>query len=299
MANAHALIILGMSRIIGLIWHRWLRRPYTLYRSIDEGEGSQTVVLLHGIGRTGNVWQHVVEGLTYLPVRIVAYDLLGFGQSPKPDELNYSVDDHATAVIASLEKLGTAAPLVLVGHSMGCLIAVRVARLRPDLVGHLVLYEMPLYRGLPEKRSYRLRLAIYSRIYQRIIDYKPGFDEANAKRIERLARRIVGFEITRDTWSPFVKSLENTVLQQSTSEDIRALKVPIDVIYGTRDMLVIRGKTKKIFGEDLTNVTTHNVRARHIISLKASKLIVGRISEALDLIGKETALVKGSNVKND
>src|SRR6202012_2590132 len=109
---------------------------------------------------------------------------------------------HANALIAAIEKLKSRQPAVLVGHSMGCLVAVRVARRRPDLVRHLVLYEMPLYEGFPQKRRYRLRLNLYFRFYEWVIRYQPAFDAASQKRVERLARRIAGFEVTETTWQP-------------------------------------------------------------------------------------------------
>jgi pimeloyl-ACP methyl ester carboxylesterase len=260
------------------LWHQALGRPYQLAKPLDVGYG-QPVVLLHGIGRTGQTWQHVTELLAGKPYRLVAFDLLGFGASPKPEWPPYSVDDHASAVIASIAKLRLGQPVVLVGHSMGCLVAVRVARLRPDLVRHLVLYQMPLYEGLPEKRRYRAQLAIYNRLYSRLLRFKPSFDPENARLAERLARRITGFEVDRDTWRPFVKSLEHTILSQTAAEDIRQVSVPMDVIYGSYDMLVIRGRAKQIFGED-SPVTAHKIRERHVISAKASRFIVERILAA-------------------
>jgi pimeloyl-ACP methyl ester carboxylesterase len=260
-------------------WHRRLGRPYKLKKVIDEGRGLP-VVLLHGIGRTGSVWNHVVEELKGLPYRAVAFDLLGFGRSPKPDWLDYGVDDHARAVIHSLQKLHAKQPMILVGHSMGCLVAVRVARLRPDLVRHLVLYEMPLYEGLPQKRVYRLRTNLYRRISDKILNYKPTFDNTNLRRTERLARKIAGFEVSRDTWEPFVRSLRNTIVKQTTAVDIKNLKMPMDVIYGRLDMYVIRGKPQEIFGADTENIVAHTIRARHEISPKASRFLVKRILAA-------------------
>lgn len=265
-----------MNSIIENVWNRLLRRPYCLAKVVESGSGSP-IILLHGIGRTGNVWKYVVTGLSRYSYRIIAFDLLGFGASAKPQWLDYTVDDHAKAVIASIIKLDQSEPVVLVGHSMGCLIAVRVARLRPDLVRHLVLYEMPLYEGLPLKRLYRLRLGIYARFYSWVINYQPQFDERTAKRAEKLARRIIGFEVNKESWTPFIKSLSNTIMHQTAAEDIRQILTPMDVIYGTFDMFVIRGKTENIFGSTKENITTHNVRAKHVISPKASKLIVQRI----------------------
>jgi len=263
------------------LWHRWLRRPYQLARSVDQGDGP-AVVLLHGIGRSAGVWQSVVAALaTQTGCRVVAYDLLGFGASPKPDWPDYNIDDHATSVIASLQKLHAKQPIVLVGHSMGCLVAVRVARRRPDLVKQMVLYEMPLYEGLPEKRSYRLRLDLYFKLFQQITRLQPTFNPDTARLVERLARRVVGAEISAETWRPFVKSLEHTIMEQTAATDIKLLQMPMDVIYGSRDMLVIRGKAKQIFGSDAANITAHTIRARHTISVKASKFLVQRITVGL------------------
>lgn len=276
-----------MRSIAEKFWHGVLKRPYRLARVIDEGQGDP-VVLLHGIGRTGQVWSHVVEGLRALDRRVVAYDLLGFGQSPKPEIINYSIDDHARAVIAGLTRLKPEQPLVLVGHSMGCLIAVRVARLRPDLVRHLVLYEMPLYEGLPQKRHYRLRTDLYFKFYNWVLQYQPSF-QAGDRRLKRLAQRIAGFEVTPDSWQPFVKSLEHTIMRQTTADDIKHLAMPMDVIYGRLDMLVIRGKPQEVFGEDNNNVTAHTIRARHVISPKASAFIVARTAAALEGTSLQTA----------
>ena len=267
-------------KFVDKLWHQTLRRPYRLARPVDTGSGPP-IILLHGIGRSGDVWRHVVSGLKE-ESRVVALDLLGFGASPKPDWLDYDIDDHARAVIATLERLRLRQPAVLVGHSMGCLVAVRVARLRPDLVRHLVLYEMPLYEGLPRKRIYQLRLNLYFRLYQKIIAYQPTFDQATARRAEKMARRVAGFEVTKASWLPFVRSLEHTIMRQTAAQDIKAVKVPMDVIYGRLDMLVIRGKPQQIFGSDSENITAHTIRARHVISPKASEFLVERIEAALN-----------------
>lgn len=267
-------------RFFDRFWHKTLGRPYRLARPLDDGQGAP-VIFLHGIGRTGQTWRHVFDELRSLPCRLVAFDLLGFGASPKPGWVRYDIDDHAAAVIASIERLKSGRPAVLVGHSMGCLVAVRVARRRPDLVHHLVLYEMPLYEGLPQKRRYRLRLNLYFRFYEWVIRYQPAFDAASQKRAERLARRIVGFEVTEATWQPFIRSLEHSIMRQTAADDIKHIDAPMDVIYGTFDMLVIRGKTQHIFGDDNDRVTAHSVRARHAISERASHFIAQRIAAAL------------------
>ncbi|HVX47908.1 MAG TPA: alpha/beta fold hydrolase, partial [Candidatus Saccharimonadales bacterium] len=100
-----------MTGVLDRIWHQWLRRPYHLAKPLDSGSG-QPVILLHGIGRTGQTWRHVTELLAGQPYRLVAFDLLGFGASPKPDWSNYDIDDHARAVIASISGLRPDRPVI-------------------------------------------------------------------------------------------------------------------------------------------------------------------------------------------
>ena len=275
-------------------WHRKFNKPYKLARPIDQGSGVP-VILLHGLGRTGNVWQHLVELLKPRNMRVVAFDLLGFGASPKPQWLNYDIDDHAYAVIYGLQKLHLKEPAIIVGHSMGCLVAVRVAKLRPDLVRHLVMFEMPLYEGLPEKRRYRLRTDVYFKIYERIMAFQPGFNLQNRRLIEKLAKKIAGMEVSAESWQPFVRSLQNTIMKQTAAADIKLLKVPMDVIYGSFDMLVIRGKPQLFFGKDSSHITTHTIRAKHEISVRSSQFIVKRIAAALEGKEVEKAITKAKS----
>ncbi len=265
------------------VWHGWFKRPYALHKAVDQGDQAGVpVVFLHGLGRSAEVWRHIDPLLDGKALRMICFDLLGFGESPKPAGIRYDVDDHARAVIKSLEKLRLGQQAVLVGHSMGCLIAVRVARLRPDLVRHLVLYEMPLYAGLPDKRIYRLRLSLYFRVYERIIAMRPIFSGQGKPRAQRLAERLTGFTLDDTTWKPFVRSLKHTIMEQQTHLDIKQLAMPMDVIYGSRDRLVIRGKTQEIFGADVKNVTAYTIRQNHGISARASEFIMQRVMAALE-----------------
>lgn len=268
------------NNLFDRLWHQKLGKPYHLAKPIDSGQGT-LVVFLHGIGRMGQTWQYLIESLSGLPIRAVAFDLLGFGDSPKPDSLDYTVDDHASAVIASIERLHPDTPIIIVGHSMGCLVAVRIAVKRPELVRHLVLYEMPLYKGLPNKRLYRLRLNFYSKIYNWLLNFQPTFSEQDATLAERLTRRFSAVEVDQTTWQPFVKSLQHTILEQTAPEDIKQVAVPMDVIYGTHDMIVIKGTVKHVIGRNVERLAVHTVRAGHSISRHSSQFLAKRIIAAL------------------
>lgn len=267
-----------MNRSIDQLWHRLLKRPYRLAIPIDEGSGSPAVILLHGIGSSARVWDKVAAGLKGSPYRVLAIDLLGFGRSPKPVWPYYTVDDHARAVIATMLRHDLKRPVVLVGHSMGSLVAVRVARLRPDLVGHLILYQMPLYANLPEKRRYNLRRDMYFRLYNYIIAQPPSVSTTG---LRQAILRKSGLELTPDTLVPFTRSLRYTIMQQTTLLDMQRLQMPMDIIYGSLDMVVIRGKPRDVFRNVAAPLQMHTITGVHAISLRASRFIVKRIQAAV------------------
>jgi pimeloyl-ACP methyl ester carboxylesterase len=106
------------------------------------GDPSTTVVALHGWGRTRADWNATLQGYDAL-----ALDLPGFGAAPPPDE-GWSTEEYAGWLRECLEdsaRLGGERP-VLVGHSFGGRIAVRLAATDPELVRGLVLTGVPLLR---------------------------------------------------------------------------------------------------------------------------------------------------------
>src|SRR3546814_17334070 len=102
---------------------------------LDSGEGSP-IVLIHGGGAGANSWgnwQGVIPRLTPHH-RVVAIDMLGFGDTAKPNgDFVYSQRARTNHLIAALDALDLG-PAVLVGNSMGGAPALGVAVDRPDLV---------------------------------------------------------------------------------------------------------------------------------------------------------------------
>src|SRR5262249_3117073 len=142
------------------VWHRWLRRPYRLAYT-EAGRGKQTAVLLHGLAASKEIWQDLISDLPPKRWRVLAPDLLGFGTSPKPQWNDYAVGEHARTVLALLKRRNIKGPIVLVGHSMGCLVAAHIATIEPKLVSRLVLHEPPLLGEHPEFPDHAKRSARY------------------------------------------------------------------------------------------------------------------------------------------
>jgi pimeloyl-ACP methyl ester carboxylesterase len=109
----------------------------------------RTVVLLHGRNFPASYWEPTIKALTEAGYRVVAPDQIGFGKSSKPT-FAYSFDDMARATIALIDSLHVDR-FDMVGHSMGGMLAVRLARAYGSRIDHLVLYS-PI--GLEDYRLY-------------------------------------------------------------------------------------------------------------------------------------------------
>ena len=109
----------------------------------------RTVVLLHGRNFPSSYWEPTIKALAAAGYRVVAPDQIGFGKSSKPG-FAYSFDAMARVTIALLDSLKVAR-FDLVGHSMGGMLAVRIARAYGPRIDHLVLYS-PI--GLEDYRLY-------------------------------------------------------------------------------------------------------------------------------------------------
>lgn len=111
--------------------------------------GLPPALYVHGLGGSSQNWSALMQVLDDV-VDGEALDLPGFGDSPPPDDGNYSVTGHARAVIRHLDAAGRG-PVHLLGNSLGGAISTRVAAVRPDLVRSLTLVSP----ALPELRVQR------------------------------------------------------------------------------------------------------------------------------------------------
>ncbi|WP_233888023.1 alpha/beta fold hydrolase [Paraburkholderia flagellata] len=86
----------------------------------------ETVVLIHGVGMNQSVWAPQIAALSG-SFRVVAYDMLGHGESALPSA-EPTLDEYAAQLEALLDAIHVERAHV-VGHSMGALVALEFALL--------------------------------------------------------------------------------------------------------------------------------------------------------------------------
>jgi pimeloyl-ACP methyl ester carboxylesterase len=104
------------------------------------GQGSTAVLLLHGVGGGRAIWSDAASGtaraLADAGFRAVAIDLPGYGGSAAMQPVD--MDAFVTAVLAVMDHAG-AQRTILLGHSMGGMVAQELVARAPQRVQGLVL----------------------------------------------------------------------------------------------------------------------------------------------------------------
>ena len=102
-----------------------------------------TIVFTHGWSLDSSVWGYQLQDLAD-QYRVVTWDLPGLGKSKGPDNGDYSLEKMANDLEAVIQAAGKG-PIILVGHSIGGMIAQTYCRLHPKQLGPRVAGIVLLY----------------------------------------------------------------------------------------------------------------------------------------------------------
>ena len=108
------------------------------------GHGEPSLIFIPGLACPGSVWEHVVARFE-VGYRCHVVTLAGFGGKP-PVKTEHFLDDMADAIITYIHAQKLEKP-VLVGHSLGGVLAMKIALKAPDLPGRLVIVDSLPFLG--------------------------------------------------------------------------------------------------------------------------------------------------------
>lgn len=145
---------------------------------VQWGEQGPPLIFVHGLTANAFCFQSFADALAS-DHRVIAYDLRGRGDSDKPEE-GYSVPLHAEDLAELIDELGLERPVVI-GHSLGALIALYFAAHHPDKLSKLVLLDAgaPLPWKTPEEQPAWLTASI-SRLGAPVPSFKEYTDRLKA-----------------------------------------------------------------------------------------------------------------------
>ena len=201
------------------------------------GSGARTAILIHGIMSDSRAWHRVSDDLEQAGFRVLAVDLAGHGRSPRAQ--SYSPAAWADDVIETLEPTLEQAPDLIVGPSLGALVASIVAeRLAP----RAAVYVDPAFafprglRGLAYKLAFGLAPKPRRRMLRRM---NPGWSaqdiDLELSSLQAWDRRtILGLADTRALVAP------------------RRPRQPSLVVLAEKSLLITRAVAAAMRGDGLT-----------------------------------------------
>lgn len=126
------------------------------YRHIDAGAGKPLIVFSNSLATDFRIWQDCVDDLA-ADYSILLYDKRGHGLSSLGTP-PYQIDDHVNDLIGLMDHLGLSGALI-VGLSVGGLIAQGTYHARPDLAKGLVLCDTAAKIGTETMWNDRIAIA--------------------------------------------------------------------------------------------------------------------------------------------
>ncbi len=210
------------------------------YSKVNAQAGQCALVFLHGWRSSKEVWQGVASKLQQAGCSIYMLDLPGFGSSPTPKS-NFTVSDYASLVAEFIKKqdLGK---VVLVGHSFGGRVGIKLAATESELIAKLVLADSAGFAMESRKKSgYGLVAKLVKPFF------KPSFMQGLRKQVYKL----IGAEDYLATPS-LQKTFVNAVSEDLT-QDMKRVSCPTLIIFGERD-----ADTPKEFGSRMHNLIVNS-----------------------------------------
>ncbi len=252
--------------------------PYRLHVPIDRGHGP-VYVLLHGINSTGNDWDTVVTAMGF-DRRCIAVDELGYGKSPKPLDIDYTLGEHVEALRYTLADMGIDEPFTLVGYSMGGPIALHYAALHPEQVSRLVLISAPFFLR-PEQigDSAYAKAVFQSQGSQKVLDMVRSASFAGSDLFKKLSSEdkqvIQGFINTEDLdtdWQILQKNMLNAIQKPDFPADLQRVSAPITFMVGEHDTFIVQSQI-----ETLQERYAPNMEVRYLADLKADHMLLENV----------------------
>ncbi|GAA3337757.1 alpha/beta hydrolase [Curtobacterium pusillum] len=230
------------------------------------------IAYLHGLGIDAHSFD---QAALALGEPAVALDLPGHGRSGWRDDADYGAAVTAPTVLAALDALDVP-PGIVVGHSLGAILAARLAALAPERVTGLVLVDMSpdfaqravdrIARALEAEEPF----ASLEQVVDRAVEARVGDDRAVLLREARHTTRLgADGRLVRRHHFPHLPAGRTSSVGRFVDAwpDLEALGVPILLVRGDRGY--VSPKLHAQFAERLPDASIVTVPARHAVQNQA------------------------------
>ena len=211
-----------------------------------EKPNGKTIVLLHGKNFNGYYFEETAKVLQKEGFRVIMPDQIGFGKSSKPKQYQFSFQQLAENTKSVLDNLKIEKFIVL-GHSMGGMLATKMAVMYPEQVEKLILAN-PI--GLEDYRNFspyqnidKLYASELKNTYQSYKDYQLKFyyDGKWKPEYDKWLNLLAGWTVHKDfpitAWNAALTT--DMIFTQPVVYDFEKITTSTLLIIGTRDRTAI------------------------------------------------------------
>jgi pimeloyl-ACP methyl ester carboxylesterase len=211
---------------------------------VEVGNGPP-VMLIPGAFCTYRVWNRIVPILSK-DYKILAVDYIGVGDSDKPEEFGYTIQEQADILAEMIRQLDLG-KVRLVGSSYGGLISLDLAARYPELVdsvvsiegGALIIPEVLRYKGMSDVFQWPLvgdvlwslmKTNLFPETVSKAVigDAWDEFDAAEREEIQEMLSANIG-TASRTSWFGIDRTISGTI---DITDDVLKMKVPLLYVYG-------------------------------------------------------------------
>ena len=213
---------------------------------------STKYLFIHGLAASSAYWQRTIESLP-VSASVIAPDLLGFGNSPKP-KATYDLPMHANAIRQLLEEehFFDNGPIVLVAHSMGTLVALELMRQSPTHFNKAILISLPFYESSTTAIAHLTSASLMSqgilnnnKLLKLICFALHGRDLPHLGTHFGLEENVFQAGV-QHRWQSLSKSLNNSIVQVDVRALMATISLPIVLVHGLDDVVAPINSVRKL-----------------------------------------------------
>ncbi len=242
----------------------------------------KTIVLLHGKNFNGAYWERTAKDLSDKGFQVIIPDQIGFGKSSKPQSYQYSFAQLATNTKSILNELKID-KAILLGHSMGGMLATRFSLMFPETVEKLIL-ENPIgledykslarYQTIDEAYQSELKNTIETyKNYQLKFYYDNKWKSEYQPWLDLIAGWTLHSDYPKVAWNAALTS--DMIFNQPVVYEFKNIKMPTLLIIGTRDRTAIAKdraprEIQALMGQyqDLGKITQQKIEGSKLVELQ-------------------------------
>ncbi|WP_404339541.1 alpha/beta fold hydrolase [Pseudoalteromonas mariniglutinosa] len=212
------------------------------YIYLEAKPGNAVVTLLHGKNFNADYWASTAKFLHALGYGVLIPDQIGFGKSSKPTNYQYSFAALAQHTKALMDSLQIKKSIVL-GHSMGGMLASRFALMYPEITRQLILLNpigLENYLQFVDYKDsdffYKNELAKTAegiQAYQQKNYYDGQWNKQYAALTDFMIGQLHGPDKEQIAWVN--AKTYDMIFTQPVINEFKHLTMPVKLIIGTRD----------------------------------------------------------------